>query len=325
LNASVWGLDTGRLGEFMQVELLGRRLGLRFERVRLSPAGAPLTPLPALPPRLILSFGRAAHVARQIAASFQPRPLLVHLGTPGQTPIDAFDLVIPMPQDDYPPAPNVVFLNLPLNGASLDVCAIPAAVNTGICTLIVGGPSRHFRLPRRAIHGLVQFGAGLALANNEALQVVTSPRTPEPALTELRNSSTRSGFSLHEYGATNFANILQSGSRFVVTADSASMLGQACRSGAPVWLFPLPARRNVSNILQHAADHALGPRFRHRFVRRGWIGGGTDFAAWHRRLERGGYIRIAGDSAVALDWRPTDARPDTDLRDCQARILAMLE
>ena len=153
---SVWGLDTGRAGEFTQIATLATALGLTFERIRLSPQSEPPETLPAEPPRVILSFGRAARAALRLAAACNRRALLVHLGTPGKTPITAFDLIIPMPQDDYPPAPNVLFLRLPLNGASADVLAIPPPGSGKVCTVIVGGPSRHFRITKLAIRRLIR-------------------------------------------------------------------------------------------------------------------------------------------------------------------------
>lgn len=327
-TGTVWGLDTGRPGEFKQVEILGTALGLDFERIRLSSENAPPPVLPAGPPRLILSFGRAARTALRLADACAAKggapPLRVHLGTPGQIPITAFDLIIPMPQDDYPVAPNVHFLRLPLNSANATTPPPPAG---GRCTIIIGGPSRHFSLPVRAIRRLLRFGARLAAANGETLHIITSPRTPTPVLAELRHSRSDAGFTLHEYGTADFSELLRAGSRFVVTGDSASMLADACRTGAPVWLFPLPARPNLSDFLQSAVDRCFGRAFRHRLVRRGLVGGGTDFRRWHAELTRTGRIALVSSSLrqdAALRWTPQSPALDTDLADCRARILGML-
>jgi mitochondrial fission protein ELM1 len=329
-TGSVWGLDSGRIGEFLQVEILGRALDLPFERISLSPAGEAVEPLPARPPGLILSFGRDARAALRLAdgceaSGLAPRPLTVHLGTPGRTPIDAFDLIIPMPQDDYPTAPNVQFLRLPLNGATLAAVESLQANGSGSCTVIVGGPSRHFRLPAAAVRRLIRFGLRVAAANAETLRVVTSPRTPLATLKQLSKLQARLGFTLVAYGGTPFSQLLQSGLRFVVTGDSASMLAEACRTGKPVWLFPLPRRLTLNDLLQHAADRCFGRRFRQFFVRLGWVGGGTDFRRWHRDLEAQGYIFVAGRASEATLRSARGCRLfDTDLRDCRARILRLL-
>jgi mitochondrial fission protein ELM1 len=330
LNGTVWGLDSGRIGEFLQVEVLGRALDMPFERIRLSKEGEALEALPATPPRLILSFGRDARAALRladgcVASGLASRPLTVHLGTPGQTPIDAFDLIIPLPQDDYPTARNVQFLRLPLNGATIAAEEILQANGCGSCTVIVGGPSRHFRLPPATVRRLIRFGIRVAQANAETLVVVTSPRTPPATLRALSKLRARLGFSLITYGGTPFSQLLQSGSRFVVTGDSASMLAEACRTGKPVWLFPLPTRLTLNTLLQHAADRCFGRRFRQFFVKLGWVGGGTDFHRWHRDLEAQGYIFVAGrQSEESLRSVPSRRLFDTDLRDCRARILRLL-
>jgi hypothetical protein len=182
-------------------------------------------------------------------------------------------------------------------------------------------------MPPRAIRRLIHFGARLAAANAEPLHVITSPRTPEPVLAELAKMQLQQNFTLHGYGSTPFASLLQRGSRFVVTADSASMLGEACRTAAPVWLFPLPPRPNLSTFLQHATDRCLGSTFRHRLVRQGLIGGGTDFQRWHRNLQREGVISIAGHhlADASLRHSPAGRHADTDLRECRSRILGMLD
>lgn len=321
----IWGVDIGRKGEFMQVATLGRALGGEFEHVQLSHEGTLLHPLPEKPPQLIISFGRAAKTALQMAGDCKRCPCLVHLGTPGKTPISAFDLIIPMPQDDYPAAPNVQFLHLPLNGAAEAVWPHPP--QQGPSTLIIGGTSRHFWLNRRAIRQLVTFGQRLAAANEETLRVVTSPRTPAGVLAELAQLQQQAGFTLHSSGEVPFNEILQQGTRFVVTADSASMLAEACRTGAPVWLFPLAYRPTISTLLQHAVDFCFGPALRHNLVKRGLIGGGTNFQRWHRALEAQGYIRRAAGnvSDEALRWRPSGPLNDTDLQTCKIRILKLLK
>jgi hypothetical protein len=230
-----------------------------------------------------------------------------------------------MPQDDYPTARNVQFLRLPLNGATIAAAESLQANGRGCCTVIVGGPSRHFRLPAAAVRRLIRFGVRVAAANAETLRVVTSPRTPLATLKELSTLQARLGFTLITYGGTPFSQLLQSGSRFVVTGDSASMLAEACRTGKPVWLFPLPCRLNLNYLLQRAADRCFGRRFRQFFVKLGWIGGGTDFHRWHRDLEAQGYIFVASrESEESLRSAP-GRRFDTDLRDCRARILSLLD
>ncbi len=328
----VWGLDTGRLGEFRQVALLGGSLGLPFAALRLVGGSALPEALPeGPPPRLIIGFGRAAGAALRLRARLPGRPLLVHLGTPGRVPMAALDLILPMPQDACPPGPNVLQLRLPLNGARDGDGVLPAPGpghrhGHGI-VVVVGGPSRQFRLPDSALRRLLDFAARLRAAHGGGIDIVTSPRTPPAAVTVLRRLAAAHGLALHVHGedAPPFDALLRNGACFLVTGDSASMLAETCRSGAPVWLLPLPRRLAPLTRLQQGADHWLGPRWRHALVRRGWLGAGTDYRRWHDDLARRGYIRLtSGAPDEALDWAPASGLPDDDLGRCRARIMQLL-
>ena len=323
----VWGLDTGSAGESGQVSALGHALGLPFTTVRLGRHRELPDVLPETPPSLILSFGHAVGAAIKLRDRLTRRPLLVHLGLPGHVPAQALDLVIPMPQDDYPPAPNVQFLHLPLNGATMARTELPVPHPAGPTTILIGGPSRHFQFTNRWVRRIIRVGARLAQGNAEALRVITSPRTPPQTLAMLQRMATACGFALQAPGDGNapFSRCLAEGARFVVTGDSASMVADACRSGAPVWIFPLPRRVNMMTVLQQLSDRCFGHGLRHFLIRRGWIGGGTDFGRWHRRLAAQGCVRIFQDETdTSLRWKPCNPRPDLDLHTCRSRILSLL-
>ncbi|MBE7209847.1 MAG: mitochondrial fission ELM1 family protein [Gluconacetobacter diazotrophicus] len=325
----VLGLDTGRRGEFAQVELLGRALHRPFRSLRLRPDGtlAEEPPADPDPPAALISFGKAAAAALALAGRWSPRPVLVQLGTPGHAATRHFDLVLPMPQDDYPAAPNVLRLVLPLNGARPDADALPVRRHGPDGTVaVIGGRSRHMRLGERQLRDMLRFGARLAAANGEALRLVASPRTP-PELAALlpELAAEHDAAVANDMGA--FPALLERGARFLVSADSASMLADTCRTGAPVWLWQLPPRPDPMRLLQESCDRLPGGRhLRHRLVARGRLGGGTDFGHWHRVLAQRDLVRPAADGPdAALRWLPPAGRPDTDLAACRARILSMLD
>lgn len=327
---AIWGLDTGRAGEFMQVVALATALDLGFEPILLSAEGDILSTLPDEPPCLIISFGRAASMALALASRFSPRPLLVHLGTPGQIPITAFDLIIPMPQDDYPNADNTYMLRLPLNGATLTP---PLKTNHAgkICTVIIGGESRYFQLPAASVQQIIAFSATLAKANDEPLLILTSPRTPTDAISELKKLQKSYDFSLALFGDHPLQTHLCAGARFVVTKDSASLIADTYRTGKPVWVFEIPRKIDHSKVLQDLFDACLGSGLRHWCIRRGWLGGGVNFERWHRQLAELGYVRMAGSATSAalkpsdLRWAPDKSLPDTDLEQCRGLILEALQ
>lgn len=320
----VWGLDTGRVGEFMQVKTLGLALGLPFKQISLSPEGVLSSALPNEPPCLIISFGRAAPIALKLASQFSIRPLLINLGTVGHIPTKTFDLIITMPQDDYPMAENVYPLKLPLNGATLSAAAKPQQTG-GSCTIFIGGPSRYFQLTQKSLEKCIEFSIKLAEANAEPLHVITSPRTPQKAFEALRQLQKTHSFSLSAFGQHPLQNILEAGSRFVVTQDSASLIADTYRTSKPVWAFPLPKKFDLSKCLQDTVDYCFGIRLRHWFILRGWLGGGVNFHRWHQKLSDSGYIRVASDALEQqFSWAPTCSLADTDLSRCLDIIMHKL-
>lgn len=337
-EAPVWILDTGRLGEMAQCRVLAQTLGMPFTFL---PLGEGFTLPPLVPDlsalRLILSFGNTAKAALALRArcmaSLQAggtglRPFIVHLGRPSHIPADAFDLIIVLPQDDYPLAPNMLRLALPLNGAALSRPCFPdPGARRGGTVVLYGATSKHFSQTLASTRNLILFTQRLAAANGERAQVLTGPRTTAEEAGWLKTLTTGTDVALTLFSphTCRFQNLLASGNRFVVTADSASMVADACRTGAPVWLFPLPARHTASTRLQEAIDAAGLRPIRHSLVRQGRLGSGADFTRWHTWLQRMGYVRLAqpGLSAQDLTWHPAAGRADRDLTLCRDRILAL--
>lgn len=313
----------------MQCQILAQALGLPFRVVTLGPHFSPPVQWPDTTGlRLILSFGNAVQAACALRASCAVRPLIVQIGRPSHIPITDLNLIIPLPQDDYPSGPNILKVAWPFNGASLTPEAESSDCKRNAGTIVVcGGASRQFRMGQAEIQRLFCFGSTLAKANKEALQIITSPRTPPDLVRWMREQAWVYGGCLHPFkpGEELFRMFLQTGNRFVVTADSASMLAEAWRTCAPVWLFPLPPHRTMTSRLERGVD-SLGFRtLRHWFIKRGILGSGTSFTQWHRTLIRRGDIRCASASLSAQDlrWSPVHHRVDNDLIRCRHQILAL--
>ncbi|WP_276510321.1 ELM1/GtrOC1 family putative glycosyltransferase [Acetobacter farinalis] len=322
-------MDTGRVGERAQCERVAEALGLPFRNVPLNPDfTAPARWPDTSGLRLILSFGNAVRAAQALRASCAVRPLVVQIGRPSHVPITDLDLIISLPQDDYPSGPNILKSAWPLNGASLQpLPVIPEEQRTAGTVVLYGAPSRQFYMGHTETQRLLRFATELARANGEPLHLIASPRTPPDLWDYLQAHAKTSGFSLYPFRREDnqFDRLLQTGSRFVVTADSASMLAEAWRTRAPVWLFPLPRRETGMTRAQRTLD-ALGLRpVRYTLVRRGVLGSGANFAHWHKTLIRGGEIRRADLplSAEALRWRPSSHRPEEDLLRLRRSILAL--
>ena len=141
--------------------------------------------------------------------------------------------------------------------------------------MLVGGNSRPFVLDEPT-------AAGLAAAANAELRSVGGsawvrdrPRTPAAALAALERGLEVPAQCVRWGRDENcYAAMLGLADRFIVTADSASMLAEALLSGRPVTPFALPARadwrwrlgaawreaaaRSPQSAMRRALDHLVG-------------------------------------------------------------------
>ncbi|UYH51271.1 mitochondrial fission ELM1 family protein [Candidatus Kirkpatrickella diaphorinae] len=311
-------IDTEREGERTQCEALARALAMPFEVI------APWT-TPSATPDIILSFGKALKPGLALHRRFERKPLLIQLGRPRLYPTSRLDLVIIMPQDDYPEADNVLHLKLPLNGASLQpnprLKSATRPAQKGKTTLILSGKTAHHALGRRECDEMLRLAKIVAHHAGEALQVIFSCRTPPDIATYMQDQCRRDGITI---ARRRVRDVLAESARVIVTADSASLLADLIRSGLPTWLYPLPVRRTLNHFLK-TTSCALFPRWRRNLIKKGLIAGGTDFARWHRSLTQSGIVRVLNE-ATAKDalWENTRPFADDDLEICVDRIRTLL-
>ncbi|MGD7070071.1 ELM1/GtrOC1 family putative glycosyltransferase [Acetobacter sp. AAB5] len=330
-TCEVWILDTHRAGEMAQCRALADMLGLPCQIIPLQADFS----LPEQIPdtrnlRLILSFGNAVQAALALRTRCKNTPAIVQLGRPSHVPAADLDLIIILPQDDYPTASNVLRLRFPLNGADKGQRFIPQAnpaTRHGGTVVLYGAPSKQFFLDKQDTYKLLSFSHKLAQAHHEPLHVLTSPRTPVEAEGWLEDISKTIPMQIYMFrkGVNPFRRFLQEASRFVVTGDSASMLADACRTGAPVWLFPLRAKQSLMARLQASVDWLGLHTIRNRLVRSGWLGSGTCFDKWHTTLAEQNYIHLVTPqvSSRALMWQPNALRRDDDMQKCYESIMKL--
>ncbi|HAF93670.1 MAG TPA: hypothetical protein DCG67_18190, partial [Pseudomonas sp.] len=97
-------------------------------------------------------------------------------------------------------------------------------------------------------------------ARGGSLLVSTSPRTPAAASQALLAAVETPVFS-YRFGSGDenpYRALLALADAFVVTGESVSMLTEACMTGRPVAVFPLPVRRHMKARLHHALERRLG-------------------------------------------------------------------
>jgi hypothetical protein len=343
----IWVLTGLRAGDNAQARALAaavaRRCGgrvsekpLRWRLLRILPNWLLPPTLAVLPaeareglrppwPDLIIGVGRrAVPVARwvQRAARRQGRCVrIVWLGRP-RAPLRWFDLVLTTAQYGLPPVPNVVLLDLPPTPPPApedETCLARwrktwADLPRPLSGVLVGGAKWPLIFDAAAARRLGETVMSLVEEEGGAWIVSTSPRTGIRQARALHEALRRPGYFYYwraEWQPPDNPHraLLALASRFVVTADSATMIAEAVRSGREVRLFPLrrsrlaPRWRAERGLMRWLAEQGLlsPPRdmeaFCARLVARGlarWAeeggrkspGGGRGVAARDRSAER---------------------------------------
>jgi mitochondrial fission protein ELM1 len=286
---------------------------------------------PPWPDLVIAGSRRSAPVARWIKHQSGGRTRLVHL-MHTQAPLERFDLIITTPQYRLPVRANVLHNTAPLTNVDPQRVAAAAAHWTARCAhlarpytaLLVGGNSSSYVLDAPTAERLGRTTSAQVRRSGGALLVTTSARTAADACDALLAAIDCPAF-VHRWRPNDPENPylawLGLADRFVVTADSASLLADACTTGQPVEVFDWPvradARRGLKGLVrrwgeardrrrQLTADPAnAADRLYDRLVYLGLIKPARDFAAYHRALQARGLVS-GPDSPSAPPRRALD-------------------
>lgn len=293
---------------------------------------APLAP--PWPDLVIAASRRSAPVAQWIRARSGGRTRLVHL-LHAQAPLARFDLIITTPQYRLPPLPNVLHNVAPLNELDRDALAA-AGARWAPCfrrlprpwvALLVGGNSSSYVLDVGTAARLGAEANSHARAKGATLLVSTSPRTPAPAaqalLAAVKEPAYRYRWQAGDVEGNPYRAYLALADEFIVTADSASLLMEACSTGKPVYLYRWPRRisRRVVGWMGRGVL-ALPParRMHASLVYWGLLKPARDFDAYHRLLEERGLLhRLGEDGRESATTQPLE-----DMIRAVARIRALM-
>lgn len=264
----VWVLQTARKGDSAQARALAERLGWRCELKTLSfntlfnvpnkllgPSLVSLTAeakrvlTPPWPDLVIGVARRTVPAARWIKARSGGHTKLVQIGRPRLDP-SHFDLVITSPQYGLPPRSNVITLPVPLHPPIASPEADLAhwteqlqALPRPWTAIILGGAPWPFRFDEAVIDDLAQKVNALTKGEGACI-ICGSPRTPanapEAMAAQLDCPSFANNWS--QEGRNPYHALLHLADRLIVSGDSASMLGEACSTGKPVYILDLPNR-----------------------------------------------------------------------------------
>jgi len=291
---------------------------------------------PPWPDLVLISGGRGVIDALRVKAASGGRSRIVCLGRPW-APLAWFDRVITTPQYRLPDSPNVVQNRLPLNCpeptrlAAAGQAWAPrlAHLPRPWLGLLLGGDSGTYRFTPAAARALGRRVDSYVRKRGGALLLTSSARTPHAALEALLGELSVPRYC-HRWHVDHSENpleaILALADRFVVTADSASMLAEACSTGRPVasfvpplrWRARLQARVRSSGLQQRLGSlTSLRRRWVDQWVEKGLWFPARDMGHLHAILQGDGLIR----SLSALD---DGDRPDSPLPDDMERAVASI-
>ena len=292
----VWLLKGAKAGDYEQLRVIARALGvsaitkqLVFRRWELLLHAAPRPTLAGIDveksdaleppwPDLVLTAGRRNElVARWIKERSGGRTRLVHVGRPWSHPA-RFDLVVSNRQYLLAAGGNVIVNDLPLTDLSEaalaadrgDWCVRWQRLPRPWTMLLVGGDTGPFVFsPAQASKLAVSVNAKMARSGG-SLFVTTSGRT-SPKSADALFATLEAPAYVYRWPSKDpspYRGFLACADDFVVTADSMSMLTEACATGRPVALFEpidrdVPGWRNPASYrwmpFVHYVSMSLGP------------------------------------------------------------------
>jgi len=273
-------------------------------------------------PDMVISAGkRSVPIAKWIQESAGGRTRLIHVGRPW-APLGWFDLIITTPQYGLPARSNVLHNTLPIHTMEReapdhradiarwqhDLGALPKPH----IALLVGGDSSSYVIESETAAKLGAEASTAARKCGGSLLVATSPRTSDDA-TDALEAAIDGPHYFHRWrkGTNNpYRAFLALADRFIVTGDSASMLAEACATGRPVSIYPVPGRfesipgtgfvrDSIGQWRSSRTTYRGTPkqqdwiaRFYDRLVDAGLVTPPRDLAAYHERLRADGLATI---------------------------------
>ena len=282
----VWVVTGYRAGERVQIMALAEALGWPFQvkdldyrpvastislfraqsRQGINRAGSAKLKPPW--PDLVISAGmRNEPVCRWIRAQSAGRTRIVHVGRTWVS-LDELDLVITTPQYRLPNRPNVLQNTLAIQTVTKEYLELEAgrwadrlpALPRPWFAVIVGGNSGPFTLGRKAARRLAVEASEYANARGGSLLLTTSARTAPAAIQELarRIQAPVHFYSWQQDDIDNpYYGFLALADECIVTADSISMLSEACATGKPVHMFDLGTGRAAMRPNAEAGSNDL--------------------------------------------------------------------
>lgn len=285
-----WILTEGHAGMEGQCVGLAERLGLNpvIKRVKIKllwkylPArfwlnpvamAAHETPLAPPWPDILISCGRRSAAAAAQIKKLNPDTLAIHIQVPPLPP-QSFDTVI-VPEHDALRGPNVLVMRgslhrlteEKLSAAKQQFAPVFARYGTPRIGVLVGGSTKRQKFNPRLAQDLAQkLKMSKESIPGTSILLTPSRRTGEKNTKILHQAlNGPETFIWDGAGENPYFGIMALSDCLIVTSDSANMISEACFTGKPVYIFPLP-------------------------------GGSKRLRRFHEKLVQDGYVRIFNGS-----------------------------
>jgi hypothetical protein len=263
---TTWVLTDGKMGMVSQAMGLAEAVGFDIVKKTVRPA-APWKWLPAgiwppgvsgvasgddgiggAPPDLVVSCGRhAVGPALWLKRRHRDRCFVAHVQHP-RAKVSSFDLIV-APSHDGLNGPNVIEVTGSLHAvtpAKLQDAAArfgPRFSNAPrpLVAVLIGGNNSVYTLTDGVVDALIENLTHLADAYGAGLLITLSRRTGEAAAQRIRTALRDVAVDIwDDTGENPYHAYLGLADAIVVTCDSVNMISEACSTGKPVYIVPLP-------------------------------------------------------------------------------------
>jgi uncharacterized protein len=205
-------------------------------------------------PRLVICSGRRADdVALWIKRQSRGRSKVVTMGR-AHAGLANYDLVVASPQYLLPERANVIHLPIPISRVRPEIGprapAAQAMSPKPWFTLLLGGRVNQFVACEAALKQAALRAQLPAERSGGTVIVSTSRRTPPWLLAAVEGELEAPTIYCWTRGSADnpYATLLRGSAAIFVTGDSASMMLDACHSGAPTYLIEAPDRVDLRRV-----------------------------------------------------------------------------
>ena len=206
-------------------------------------------------PDLVISCGRRASMAalglKRVIRSDKTK--FIHIHHPC-VPMKCFDLVVTVNHDNISGA-NVIKTRFALHSVTPATLAKAkerfasrfSGFPTPVIAVLLGGTTSQYEFTAEAMAQVVMALGRLANTTPGSLLVTPSRRTGEVNTSMLKQvfAGNLRVYVYDESGENPYMGMLALADTIIVTNDSVNMMSEACATGKPVYILPLPGHKNT--------------------------------------------------------------------------------